>query len=74
MTMATKAEQKYHVDSGLAVLHAIRDQAGTNRPMTQGEIADCVGCSKQLIEQIERKALRKLRHPSRMAMLQEARA
>jgi len=70
--MATKAEQRHHVDSGLAVLHAIRDREETNRPMSCREIAECVGCSYQLIQEIEHRALRKLRHPSRADVLRGA--
>lgn len=67
----TKAEQRHHVDSGLAVLHAVRDENGIQRPLTLREIADAVGCSRNLIDEIEKKALKKLRHPSRIRILSE---
>lgn len=61
-----------NVEADLAVLHAIRDMNGIQRPMTFSEIAEPIGVSKTLIQEIEAKALRKLRHPTRARMLQEA--
>lgn len=67
----TKQEQRNHVDGGLAVLHAVRDKHGIRSPMTLNEIADAVGCSRQLIDRIEKQALMKMRHPSRAKVLKE---
>jgi transcriptional regulator len=48
-----------HVDLGLAILGVLNFQ---HNPLTQVDIAAWCGCSRQLIEQIEKKALRKIRN------------
>ena len=71
MAKQTRDDQRHKVDSGLAVLRAVRDEQGLALPMTLQDIADCVGCSKETIRKIEKRALMKLRHPSREKVLKE---
>ncbi len=49
------------LDGDLAVLVAVRREAGLTGAMTLGEIAECVGCSRQNLHKIEQRALGKVR-------------
>jgi DNA-directed RNA polymerase sigma subunit (sigma70/sigma32) len=57
--------KKTAIDLGLAVLCAMKP----GRPLTRGDIATVCGCSEQRIYEIEQRALRKLRNPSRLKHL-----
>lgn len=50
---------------------ALRFGIGGGEPLSYDEIGDAQGCSRERIRQIELKALRKLRHPSRSKALAE---
>lgn len=63
--------RKKDIEAGLAVIHAVRDKHGMNCEFSKTEIADMLGCSVALIYQIERDALKKLRHDSNAEMLLE---
>ncbi|MEM9236025.1 MAG: sigma factor-like helix-turn-helix DNA-binding protein [Verrucomicrobiota bacterium] len=60
---------KPSIDLGLAV-SALTLKRGETR--TQEELAAFCGCSKAMIYLIEKRALKKLRHPSRLRALAEA--
>lgn len=60
--MKGKATPGSHVDLGLALLGTLNVQ---HNPLTQVDIAAWCGCSRQCIEQIEKKALRKIRNRMR---------
>lgn len=71
MSRATgiKAARKDRVDLGLelAMMHA---KPGV--PMTQEALAEFLGVTKQAVSLMERSALRKMRHSSRLSQLSEA--
>lgn len=56
--MSTRAQQE-RVDLGLAILSVL---AIPGEPLTMDDIAAWCDCSRQAIEQIERKALKKIRN------------
>ena len=60
------SEKSRRIDLGLAVSGALL-KPGETRTLTQ--LAAFCGCSWQLMYETERKALQKLRHPSRLRHL-----
>lgn len=52
---------KRDITGDLAVLCAVRNENGITAPMSLGEIADCIGCSKQSVHRLERSAMQKVK-------------
>jgi DNA-directed RNA polymerase sigma subunit (sigma70/sigma32) len=65
--MKGRLPRNANIDLGLAILASTSDP-----PRTSRTIAAYCGCSRQCIQQIEQKALRKLRALYRNRMLSEA--
>ena len=71
MEKSVYANRHDNLAGDLTILHAVRDQHGDLKPMTYDAIAEVVGCSRSLIRHIEEKALKKLRHPTRLKLIQD---
>lgn len=64
--MARPSERSQRIDLGLAISGALLKPGETR---TQQQLASFAGCSQGLIYAIELRALKKLRHPSRLKRL-----